>query len=552
MTSPARLRRLAGAALLLPLLAAPAAHGYADLESPSIFGDIGYVTQGAAAVELSVHSDQSGHIGFSGNEAIVGDGNCTGGPDSGTCGAAGVGDVFVGLNAAANVLDAGNLSVAHVVARLGAGADRFIGTAQGDTVVAGDGDDEIRGGAGPDVIADAGYEILDGGSGAGVDTLRGEDGADVFLQGPVPNADTITGGAGRDRIDYSTRTTAVIVAPEADTGDGQEGEDDAIAGVEDVIAGAGDDELTGADANNQLTGGPGDDVLRGGAGSDLLRGGTLSPSLGSGDDVYDGGPGADQFVLSDGTDTLSYRSQPEGVRVTVDGIPGDGNAFGENVPAGFEVIEGGAGPDVLAGHATLGDDLRGLAGADSLLGGGGADVLDPGAGVDAADGESGDDRILARDGAVDTVACGSGTDIVVADAGDVVAADCETVERDGAAQSGDTPPGGTPGGGGATPPAGGGTTPSSAPSLAILSKRVRRDARGRVRVRLACGATAPCTGRLTLRAKGRRAGGRAYALAAGETRRVRVRIAGSPRRVKVAATLAGGAPVALRLAIRRR
>ena len=105
--------------------------------------------------------------------------------------------------------------------------------------------------------------------------------------------------------------------------------------------------------------------------------------------------------------------------------------------------------------------LTGNGGDDELRGGGGGDRLDGGAGADTLDGGFGDDRIVggpgrdaifgdrrggdcgplwctlpygndvieARDGEVDAIACGAGADRVVADPADVVAPDCETVER---------------------------------------------------------------------------------------------------------------------------
>jgi Ca2+-binding RTX toxin-like protein len=81
-------------------------------------------------------------------------------------------------------------------------------------------------------------------------------------------------------------------------------------------------------------------------------------------------------------------------------------------------IRGGSGPDTLTGGA----------GDDKLDGENGPDALDGGLGADTFTGGGGDDVIQARDEEVDTIACGSGIDSVVADAEDSVAADCETVD----------------------------------------------------------------------------------------------------------------------------
>jgi Ca2+-binding RTX toxin-like protein len=69
----------------------------------------------------------------------------------------------------------------------------------------------------------------------------------------------------------------------------------------------------------------------------------------------------------------------------------------------------------------------GAAGDDDLEGGAGREHLNGGDGNDVMSGAGGSDDIEARDGEVDEVSCGSGTDSVYADFIDVVAADCENV-----------------------------------------------------------------------------------------------------------------------------
>jgi Ca2+-binding RTX toxin-like protein len=90
-------------------------------------------------------------------------------------------------------------------------------------------------------------------------------------------------------------------------------------------------------------------------------------------------------------------------------------------------IEGTQGADRLVG-TTRDDAIYGRGGNDRLVGRGGHDVLDGGAGRDTVFGETGDDGVVAHyDGAVDSVRCGPGSDVVTAEAADVVAADCEVV-----------------------------------------------------------------------------------------------------------------------------
>ena len=101
--------------------------------------------------------------------------------------------------------------------------------------------------------------------------------------------------------------------------------------------------------------------------------------------------------------------------------------------AGNDLVEGGIGGDTLLGGSNA-DRLLGATGADLLDGGDGFDTLEGGPGPDrlrdsqgptAAVGGAGDDTIDVRDGdGDDRVSCGAGTDRVMADRRDRVAADC--------------------------------------------------------------------------------------------------------------------------------
>lgn len=98
-----------------------------------------------------------------------------------------------------------------------------------------------------------------------------------------------------------------------------------------------------------------------------------------------------------------------------------------------------------------------------LIGGAGNDLVDGGPGTDSLFGDfrdcnalgcpTGADRIVARDGEVDTISCGAGADQAQVDAVDVVSSDafqtCESVDRAAAP----APPGPVDGGGGKTTPA---------------------------------------------------------------------------------------------------
>jgi RTX calcium-binding nonapeptide repeat (4 copies) len=97
--------------------------------------------------------------------------------------------------------------------------------------------------------------------------------------------------------------------------------------------------------------------------------------------------------------------------------------------ASAATISGTSGPDRLAG--TRGADLIfGRGGGDRLSGLAGGDFLHGGAGRDRIDAGAGDDRVAVQtDGSRDSVACGTGRDVVNADLEDAVARDCEIVSR---------------------------------------------------------------------------------------------------------------------------
>jgi Ca2+-binding RTX toxin-like protein len=244
--------------------------------------------------------------------------------------------------------------------------------------------------------------------GNGNDTLTGGPGDDVLIG--EGGADTLTGKAGSDTADYSARIAPVSVSLNGSADDGEAGESDNVASdVEILVGGSADDQLAGNDADNVLLGNAGNDILGAGGGNDQLDGG-------AGDDTLAGGDGADAITGGDGADTANYTSSNAGVRVVLDGKPGDG-APGENDSVDTENVTGGGGDDVLIGNGGP-NALAGGAGNDRILGGKGADVLDGGAG---------DDIIQSLDGEKETVSCGDGEDGTVSDRADV-RTDCDYIK----------------------------------------------------------------------------------------------------------------------------
>ena len=115
---------------------------------------------------------------------------------------------------------------------------------------------------------------------------------------------------------------------------------------------------------------------------DVVRGIYINGGIGN--DTITGGAGADTIKGGRGADAI-------------------------NAGRGNDLVEGNQGNDVLSGEDGN-DRLDGGDGRDSLFGGDGNDTLTGGKGTDQLFGERGSDTFFARDGEVDTVSGGGGTD----------------------------------------------------------------------------------------------------------------------------------------------
>ena len=127
--------------------------------------------------------------------------------------------------------------------------------------------------------------------------------------------------------------------------------------------------------------------------------------------------------------SVTCDAPPSGRVVVQAGGADDSVTLDPSVPAagsGRHALAGGDGADELTG-TDADEALDGGAGADTLTAAGGDDSLAGGSGGDTLDGGAGDDTLDARDGAADTVDCGTGdADELDRDAVDVNVA-CETV-----------------------------------------------------------------------------------------------------------------------------
>lgn len=216
------------------------------------------------------------------------------------------------------------------------------GTAGNDTIDAKGGNDLVKGGDGNDLIT----------LGAGNDKGFGGDGDDTFViltSNPGKDGkDEYHGGSGTDTLDFSLVTSEI----EIDLGGfpSRYGPD-RITGIENILGGKDDDEISGNSADNflagnegrdELRGEDGDDKLDGGAGNDFVNGGNDRDTLlgGDGDDLLTGGRDHDQLFGGVGDDDLRG---------------GDGNDILVG-GAGNDEVEGGLGIDVFRFDSFIGVD----------------------------------------------------------------------------------------------------------------------------------------------------------------------------------------------------
>jgi Ca2+-binding RTX toxin-like protein len=206
-----------------------------------------------------------------------------------------------------------------------------------------------------------GYESLDGGDGidtldfatqtgnvyvnqsASLMTVRGVTvGSGTALDGfgdidALANIENIITGSGNDVVfDNATKASVIVTHAGADSIVADAGNDtiDAGSGSDTVLAGTGDDWIEGGDGNDSLSGDAGNDTLRGGSGNDTIDGGSDS-------------------------DTVDYTGQTEAVVVNLTqeiqrgvaaGRASDGQG-GMDTLLNLEAVIGGSGDDVIYGKS---------------------------------------------------------------------------------------------------------------------------------------------------------------------------------------------------------
>jgi microcystin-dependent protein len=287
----------------------------------------------------------------------------------------------------------------------------YSGTAAGERLFAGDGNDTINGLGGNDTIYGMG----------GIDTLSGNDGDDIIISGDGNdtlnggnNNDTLIGGSGNDRLDGGTGVNVMqggsgddlyIVSNATDSifelvNDGFDRvEVNAAsftlgANIENMTyTGAGTFTGTGNALDNVIIGGTGVDNLMGMGGNDTLRGGTGAANFlfgGAGDDLYIVEAVGDSVieVAGEGTDFVNTALASFTLSTNVENLTYTGaSAFIGVGNASNNIIISGMGADTL----------NGMDGDDIIYGGSGFDIMNGGVGADQFrynGGETSVDRIL--------------------------------------------------------------------------------------------------------------------------------------------------------------
>jgi Ca2+-binding RTX toxin-like protein len=312
----------------------------------------------------------------------------------------------------------------------GSGSDELSGDDGANLINGGVGNDTIHGGGGNDTLI----------GGIGIDSVYGDAGDDTLVATYDTNPfgfDLMDGGPGNDtadfssfkdalRIDLAADAPAALTTDTADLSSGTLRKVAALVSIENLVGGAGNDELSGDGGNNRIVGGGGDDVIHGGDGNDVLFGGYASRADAKGFDGNDViyGDGGDDLITvlwgndtvhgGDGNDTLSFAEVKANLTLDLaagrttyveggttfddSGNPNGGFADLNTVTwDGIENLTGGVGNDVLTGDKND-NKLDGGPGTDTavfhgtrsdytitLLAGGGIQVADSVAGRDGTD-----------------------------------------------------------------------------------------------------------------------------------------------------------------------
>ena len=293
-------------------------------------------------------------------------------------------------------------------------------------------------------------------------------------------------------------------------------------GSDTIQGGSGNDILRGADGNDVLNGSVGNDTLFLGVGADSADGGDgddvifLATQNRDETDQVNGGIGSDLAAYSEGFSPPSPDDRLTPLRIieaNLETLAGEKDTNENDVLRSIESYSGGASADIITGvlssnngtyRGGLSDDqLFGTSGNNKLIGGAGRDLLSGKAGNDTLNGKIGE-SVAEPDSPVD---CGAGTgDHAIVDLKDAITVGCEDTDRSAIGEG---------------------------PHVRLKFRRVVAVRGGRVSVRLSCPRALRhrCAGTLALRLGRARTPPTRYAIKAGRSRRVSLRLGGLRRRV---------------------
>ncbi|MDB4224992.1 M10 family metallopeptidase C-terminal domain-containing protein, partial [Granulosicoccus sp.] len=263
------------------------------------------------------------------------------------------------------------------------------------------------------IVGNADANTID--SGAGDDSLTASAGSDE-----------IDGGLGSDTLDYSgllgiTGVSVSLNGASDVTVNVGNGDNDTIAGIENLIGSTAADVFGGDSAANRLEGREGADTFLASAGTDTYLGGDGSDTLdystffaaGAINVQLQGASNSTVFVAGSGDDTISSIENILGTTGN-DVITGDAEDNTLDGRSGNDTIDGGAGTDTISGGE----------GNDTIMASAGADVTDGGDGVDTVDfsglggGQSID--VILQGATVSTVTVANGDDQSISNVENIV------------------------------------------------------------------------------------------------------------------------------------
>lgn len=273
-----------------------------------------------------------------------------------------------------------------------------------------------------------------------IDTLTDGGGNDTLIfsgtGGTAKNVtgwETITGGSGSHTLNLGTANDAILLtgalAELTDNGGTDTltfgdagGSVSSLIGIETIIGGSGDDQITfSADVSGVFFSGGGstDQVTLQGTGTNSVSLSSVETVVGgSGDDTVSFTSAVSSTTVDLGSDTsgdiLQLGDFTNNVSVinveTVTGGTGNDTITVSGATNNTTIVAN-AGDDTVTGGA--GDDLiQGKSGNDTLVGGDGVDTLQGGGGSDSVSGGNGNDIITGGDGA-DTLTGGAGKDTFI-------------------------------------------------------------------------------------------------------------------------------------------